>query len=170
LYKVFCLPMPRSSRSPSKLAPSTLGSLGEDFVARWADLQGWVILERQWRCRWGELDIVMAQRSPHPSPDAAEWELIAFVEIKTRSSGNWDENGALAITSQKQTKLWRTAELFLSEHPALAEVPCRFDVALVNGQRLQGAIDLTQIDGTTVAIASGYKLTLHEYIPEAFGQ
>ncbi len=147
------------------MATSTLGSLGEDFVARWAEAQGWVILERQWRCRWGELDIVMAQRSPN----SEQWALIAFVEVKTRSSGNWDENGALAITPQKQAKLWRTAELFLSDYPALAELPCRFDVVLVTGQRLRGEIDLAQVDGEAVAIASGYKLTLHEYIPAAFG-
>lgn len=134
-------------------------------MAQWAVAQGWVILERQWRCRWGELDLVMAQRSPNPT----QWELVAFVEVKTRSSGNWDENGALAITSQKQAKLWRTAELFLSNHPKLAEEPCRFDVALVLGQRLRGEIDLAQVDGKTVAIAAGYKLTLHEYIPAAFG-
>jgi len=157
--------MPRSPRSPSKIATSTLGSLGEDFVARWAEAQGWVILEQRWHCRWGELDVIMAQRSP----DAAQWELIAFVEIKTRSSGNWDENGALAITPAKQAKLWQTAELFLSDHPTLADVPCRFDVALVLGERLRGEIDLAQVDGKTVAIASGYKLTLHEYIPAAFG-
>jgi len=160
----------RLIQSPSKLATSTLGSLGEDFVAQWAVAQGWVILERQWRCRWGELDIVMAQRSPNFAlSNTFEWALIAFVEIKTRSSGNWDENGALAITSQKQAKLWRTAELFLSDHPALAEVPCRFDVVLVKGQRLRGEIDLAQVDGEAVAISSGYKLTLHEYIPAAFG-
>lgn len=147
------------------MATSTLGSLGEDFVARWAEAQGWVILERQWRCRWGELDIVMAQRSPN----SEQWALIAFVEVKTRSSGNWDENGALAITPQKQAKLWRTAELFLSDYPALVELPCRFDVVLVTGQRLRGEIDLAQVDGEAVAIASGYKLTLHEYIPAAFG-
>lgn len=151
------------------MATSTLGSLGEDFVAQWAEAQGWVILERQWRCRWGELDVVMAQRSPTPLTHADPWALIAFVEIKTRSSGNWDENGALAITPQKQAKLWKTAELFLSAHPALAAVPCQFDVALVLGQRLRGEIDLAQVDGKTVAIASGYKLTLHDYIPAAFG-
>ncbi len=134
-------------------------------MAQWAVAQGWVILEQQWRCRWGELDIVLAQRSSTLN----QWELVAFVEVKTRSSGNWDENGALAITAQKQTKLWRTAELFLSAHPELSEVPCRFDVALVLGQRLRGEIDLAQVDGKTVAIASGYKLTLHEYIPAAFG-
>lgn len=162
--------MPRTPRSPSKIATLTLGSLGEDFVARWAEAQGWVILERRWHCRWGELDLVIAQRSPKPLPSAAQWELITFVEVKTRSSGNWDENGALAITPQKQAKLWRTAQLFLSDRPALADLPCRFDVALVLGQRLQGEVDLTQIDGKTVAIASGYKLTLHEYLPAAFGQ
>ncbi|MBM0740483.1 YraN family protein [Phormidium sp. CLA17] len=152
------------------MATAALGSLGEDFVAQWAEAQGWFILERRWHCRWGELDIIMAQRSPNPLPNAAQWSLVAFVEIKTRSSGNWDENGALAITPHKQAKLWRAAELFLSAHPALAELPCRFDVALVIGKRLRGEIDLAEIDGTTVAIASGYKLNLQEYIPGAFGQ
>jgi putative endonuclease len=153
----------------SKAITPTLGSLGEEFVARWAASQGWVILEQGWHCRWGELDLVMAQRSPHSeSLNSSQWTLIAFVEIKTRSSGNWDEDGALAVTSKKQAKLWKTAAFFLSAHPTLIEVPCRFDVALVTGERLQGEINLAQVDGITVAITSGYKLMLKDYIVSAF--
>jgi len=103
-----------------------LGILGEDLVAQWLQQQGWQVLKRRWHSRWGEIDVV----AQHPAP------CLAFVEVKTRSYGNWDENGLLAINFQKRAKLWRTAQLFLVKHPHLAEWPCRFDVALVSYQKI----------------------------------
>jgi putative endonuclease len=151
-----------SDQSPSAL-PDT-GSLGEALVCRWLTGQGWKVLCQRWRSRWGELDLVIGQ----PDPDGESLALIVFVEVKTRRDRNWDDDGRLAITARKQAKLWKTAQLFLAEHPELAHLPCRFDVALVSCERLIGAVDLTQVNGQTVAIASGHRLALCDYIQSAF--
>jgi putative endonuclease len=69
----------------------------------------------------GELDLV-AQ-----FPDGT----IAFIEVKTRSPRNWDQDGLLALSITKQHKLIKTAQLYLLAHPQHTDAPCRFDVAIV---------------------------------------
>jgi len=101
-----------------------LGRLGELLVADWLRQQGAELVAQRWHCRWGELDLVVRQ------PDA----LLAFVEVKTRRQGNWDADGLMALTPQKQRKLWRAAQLFLTQQPQWHNWPCRFDVALVTCQ------------------------------------
>ncbi|MBF2028615.1 MAG: YraN family protein [Oscillatoriales cyanobacterium C42_A2020_001] len=154
--------MPHPTKSPN----SDPGLLGEALVARWLQRQGWQVLERRWHCRWGELDLVIGQLDS----ESADLVAIAFVEVKTRRGNNWDEDGKLAITAQKQAKLWKTAQLFLMEHPTCEQLPCRFDVALVNCEKLAGAVDLANVDGEMTAIAAGYRLTLSDYIIDAFTQ
>jgi putative endonuclease len=146
----------------SKSRSSVLGQYGELLVAQWLQQQHWSILAQGWSSRWGELDIVAFRKS-----DRA----VAFVEVKTRSSGNWDADGLLAITPSKQIKLWKTAQLFLAQHPALAESPCRFDVALVSAGRSRN----TQESETWPSIAlgqpiewKGHRLTLSTYLESAF--
>jgi putative endonuclease len=160
----------QSQPSNSRQKPNT-GALGEALVARWLQQRGWTILGQRWHCRWGELDLIIGQAlTEHPQAAPTQFRAIAFVEVKTRRDRNWDEDGKLAITPQKQAKLWKTAQLFLLAHPHLADLPCRFDAALVTCEPLVGTIDLTQIDGDTVTIASGYRLTLTEYVTNAFTQ
>ncbi|MCS7031837.1 MAG: YraN family protein [Gloeomargarita sp. SKYG116] len=96
------------------------GHAGENWVAAHLQQQGWQLLAQRWRCRWGELDLVMFAA-----------DTLVFIEVKTRSAHNWDADGAAAITPAKQARLRQTAALFLSHHPQWQNHPCRFDVALV---------------------------------------
>ena len=105
----------------SKLPPNKqAGNAGENLVVELLKANGWQIVATQWRCRWGELDIVARDRT---------W--LLFVEVKTRGGNSWDEGGLLAIATQKQRKLGRAALEFLKQHPDLANLDCRFDIALV---------------------------------------
>jgi putative endonuclease len=154
--------MPELPKSKSR--SSILGQQGESLVAQWLQQQHWSILARGWTSRWGELDVVALRREGRAS-------CLAFVEVKTRSQGNWDEDGLCAITRSKQTKLWKTAQLFLAKHPHLAEVNCRFDVALVNVRRspskTQSETAAKILLGQPV-VMDGDELILHTYLESAF--
>lgn len=173
--------MSRSATSSSKNADAAFGNLAEQLVATWLEQQGWTIVQRQWHCRWGELDLVARGRE---EAIASSSELLAFVEVKARRRGNWDSNGLLAITAKKRAKLWQTAELFLATFPELAQLPCRFDIALVTGQLAPQKKAMPPNESTQAAAAIGsplpvirvgervaigqYHLTLCDYLPNAF--
>ncbi len=142
---------------------SELGELGEKIVAWWLTSQSWTVLQQRWRCRWGEIDLIAK---------APKLDCLAFIEVKTRSAGNWDQDGILAITKRKQAKIWQTAELFISQSPHLAHLPCRFDLALVRSKpitNLQAAIPGVQkVELGRPISLEGYQLTLIKYIHDAF--
>ena len=163
------------------LSKSEIGRLGEDFVADQLRQRGWTIIQQQWRCRWGELDLI----AQIPEPVSC----VVMVEVKVRSQGNWDSNGLLSITSKKQQKLLHTAHLFLAEYPDFACIPCRFDVALVKCQRpFNGAAQHSQLreikarvlqqeqmalpsdaqSSACKALQTGYCFRLQHYIEGAF--
>ena len=159
------------------------GVLGEELVAQWLSQEGWQILHRRWQCRWGELDIIAMNTSLPKYRFNQNLPILTFVEVKTRSRGNWDENGLLAITESKQAKLWKTAEIFLSDRPELADYSCRFDVALVSCNYSQKSSTLlaktsseeqmSQLAKLTIEVGNplelaGYQLILQNYIPCAF--
>ena len=163
------------SNSPQSPNSRDLGTLGENLVAEWLQQQGWEILHRQWRCRWGEIDIIALGRDEESAKNRVlpnhSCPTLAFVEVKTRRRGNWDAGGMLAVTTTKQAKLWQTAEIFLSTRPDLANNSCRFDVALVRCEpsrpNTKPILPLTAANSQS-AIAENYRLTLQEYIRSAF--
>lgn len=147
-----------------------IGTLGEIIVSRWLELQNYDLLQQSWCCRWGEIDIIAQDR---------ENKTIAFVEVKTRNKNSWDEGGLLAVDSTKQGKIIKTASMFLAKHPNLAELPCRFDVALVSydkclGPRRKDAEkekdlkDIVAIEIGESVDVSQYQLTIENYLHSAF--
>ena len=148
-----------------------IGDLGEHLVARWLQLQNYEILQHNWRCRWGEIDLI----ARNGNSDA-----IAFVEVKTRSVNNWDADGLLAITASKQQKLLKTASLFIAAHPYLEDIPCRFDVALVGYQdnclteskfkyqKILDSIAISQVEIAQTIAIDETRLTLKDYLKNAF--
>ncbi len=82
---------------------AALGGRGEDIAAAHLEAQGWRIIERNWRCPAGELDIIAWDE------DA---EALVFVEVKSRSSLAFGEP-LEAITWRKLAKLRELAILWL---------------------------------------------------------
>jgi putative endonuclease len=132
------------------------GKLGEEVVAQWLIKQGGEILHQRWRWKRGEIDLIAIVSST-----------LLFVEVKTRNRSNWDSDGLLAITPQKQAKILRTAELFLVKYPDLCDYPCRFDVAIVRHQSIKQSIIGTPLQIMTDPTAAEY-LLLTDYLPNAF--
>jgi putative endonuclease len=95
-----------------------LGRFGEDVAAGHLQKAGLVVVERNWRCREGEIDIV-----------ALDGAVLVFCEVKTRS-GMAFGSPAEAVTVAKQRRLRVLAARWLSEHPG-SWADLRFDVVSV---------------------------------------
>ena len=93
------------------------GAWGENAAAEWLVSRGWHILERNYRTRFGELDII-----------AENGEYLAFVEVKTRKPNSLT-SGFDDVTAKKQARLIQTAAVWCAEHPT--ELQPRFDIACV---------------------------------------
>ncbi len=96
-----------------------LGASGEEIAVDYLISQGYVVFDRNWRSKTGEIDIVASEKSN--SRD----ELI-FVEVKTRSSRDFGDP-LEAISATKYLRMYRLAIEWLSENSASRE-PWRLDV------------------------------------------
>lgn len=83
-----------------------LGRFGEELAVGFLESRGYRVLERNWRCRHGEIDII-ATRGGH----------LAFIEVKTRSSNNFGHPFE-AISRAKLHRMHLLARLWCSQHPA----------------------------------------------------
>lgn len=106
-------------------AARDLGARGELAVAEWYLSRGYEVLARNWRCRAGELDLVVRRDGE-----------VVFCEVKTRSSRRF---GAPieAVTPDKRKRLRRLAARWLQEGGGVRAKGIRFDVASVEGARVE---------------------------------
>ena len=116
--------MPGVSRPDPRRA---LGADGESAVARWYEADGYEVLDRNWRVREGEIDLVLRRGTT-----------VVFCEVKTRRS---DAYGAPveAVTFAKQRRLRGLALRWLDAHDGRAG-DLRFDVASVLAARGQAPV------------------------------
>lgn len=98
-------------------ARRALGVRGEEAAARWYVERGYRLIARNWRCREGEIDLIVgSDRS------------VVFCEVKTRSGDRFG-GAAAAVTPAKQARLRRLALRWLSEQGERVSA-MRFDVAV----------------------------------------
>lgn len=90
------------------------------MAARWYEAHGYVVVARNWRCREGELDLVLARG-----------RLVVFCEVKTRTSDAFG-TPAEAVTRAKQLRLRRLALRWIDE-AGVRPGALRFDVVGVVG-------------------------------------
>lgn len=96
-----------------------LGTRGERLAERWLLTRGYLILERNCRTRYSELDLV-----------AVDGRTLVFVEVKTRS-GLTHGSPVEAVDDEKQLRLSRAAVAYLRKHQ-LKQVAVRFDVIAID--------------------------------------
>lgn len=93
------------------------GAAAEDLALRYLEVQGLTLVTRNFRCRLGELDLIMR-----------DGEHLVFVEVRSRRQTCYG-TPAESVTRTKQQKLLRTAALYLQRQHL--ELPCRFDIVAV---------------------------------------
>ena len=106
----------------------TLGAEGERLAAAWYEANDYEVLDRNWRRREGEVDLIVRKA-----------RTVVFCEVKTRSSDRFG-TGAESVLPAKQRRIKRLAARWLSElTPASgrARVEVRFDVVSITGDRVE---------------------------------
>jgi putative endonuclease len=104
-------------------ARRALGTAGEDAAAAWYTKQGYEVVERNWRCREGELDLIVRSGRTY-----------VFCEVKTRTSTVFGAP-VEAVTRDKQIRIRRLAARWLEDGAPGPAKDIRFDVASVLGPK-----------------------------------
>ena len=104
-------------------ARRTLGTKGEDAAAQWYLRQGYEVVARNWRCREGELDLIVRAGRTY-----------VFCEVKTRTTTVFGAP-VEAVTRDKQMRIRRLAARWLEDGAPGPAKDIRFDVASVLGPR-----------------------------------
>lgn len=109
------------------------GARYEDIALAHLERNGLALIERNFSCRYGEIDLVM-----HSG------DTLVFVEVRYRRGRNNAMNfgdGIDSVGASKRAKLVRAAGIFLATHPRLADRTCRFDVLAIAGDASAHTID-----------------------------
>lgn len=117
-------PDPTSKRVQAALR----GQVAEARALAYLQQQGMQLAERNFSCRYGEIDLIMREQ-----------QVMVFVEVRQRSSAQFG-GAAASVTAAKQARLWRTAEIYLQRYRTPPS--CRFDLIAIEGGALNWIRDI----------------------------
>lgn len=115
-------------------ATQAKGAAAEELAARHLAKHGLQVVERNFRVRGGELDLV-----------CLDGATLAFVEVRLRSRADFG-GAAASITAAKQARVILAARHWLARHPRYGSNSCRFDCVLLDGQRIEWLRDAFTAD------------------------
>ncbi len=108
-----------------------LGSRGEDIAISHLRGMGYKIIDRNYRGKLGEVDII-----------AKDKDILVFVEVKTRKNGSFG-SPKMAVTERKKRQLSKVALEYL-KMSGLSDVRCRFDVVAIQLDRGREGIEVVK--------------------------
>lgn len=98
-----------------------LGKEAERSAETWLISKGLQLIQRNMRCRVGEIDLIMS-----------DGENLIFIEVRYRNTIGFG-GAAESVDWRKQRKLLRAARFFLAANPNWSNYPCRFDIIAFEG-------------------------------------
>ncbi|GGG80943.1 YraN family protein [Paenibacillus radicis (ex Gao et al. 2016)] len=110
------------------------GEIGEAAAFRYLSETGFAVIERNWRCRIGELDLIASRDG-----------LLIIVEVRTRRAGGRFGTAAESVDRRKQQKLAVLAQFYMRQH-IITDQSVRFDVIAVTLGRDNAVLELKHIE------------------------
>jgi len=101
------------------------GDFAEQLACDYLIENGLKLIKRNYRCRFGEIDLVMQQNN-----------VLVFIEVRSRKK-NTQVDAITSVDGFKQQKLIRSAEYYLQQNRVHQDIPARFDVIAVTHQSLE---------------------------------
>ena len=126
--------MRQDPAKPATRPPGQVGALAEDAAWNYLQRQGLQLVQRNYRVRGGEIDII--------AHDARG--VLVFVEVRARASTTFG-GAAASVDARKRARILLAARHYLMRLPA--EVACRFDVIAIEGGQLHWIRDAFDADG-----------------------
>lgn len=111
-----------------------LGQKAEENAYRFLEKQGLKLLERNYRCFFGEIDLIMLDDDE-----------VVFIEVRMRTDTHFI-TPIESVSLNKQKKIIRTATHYLQKKKWYDQVPCRFDIVGIAGNQPEWIKDAFSID------------------------
>lgn len=115
------------------MSRTQVGAAAEERAAVYLREQGFRVLARNYRKKFGELDIV-----------ALTGDVLVFVEVRSKKNTHYG-TPAETISRQKRARLTRAAEAYLA-HSRMGDMPCRFDVIAIVGETIEHIVDAFRLE------------------------